>query len=126
MRIKKDLGVLGETIAADYLEKNGYKVIARNYANVRGEIDIIAQEKDVLVFVEVRTRSGSQAHEYNLSSIDAKKQHQLSKMAVYFLQQNDRFEKKARFDVVSVALSDPTQKIRLIKNAFDLSIKYQL
>lgn len=125
MRFKKDLGVLGETIAADYLEKNGYKIIARNYASSRGEIDIIAMEKDVLVFVEVRTRSGSQGHEHNLSSIDAKKQHQLSKMAVYFLQQNNGLDKKARFDVVSVALSDLNQKIRLIKNAFDLSIRYQ-
>lgn len=125
MRVKKDLGDLGENIAADYLQKNGYEILRRNYAVAIGEIDIIAVDRKVLVFVEVRTRSGRLAHEYNLSSIDAKKQHRLSKMALFFLKENNAFHKKARFDVVSVALSDPVEKIRLIKNAFDLSSKYQ-
>lgn len=124
MRFKKDLGCLGEEIAADYLEKNGYKILGRNYRTNIGEIDIIAEEKDVLVFVEVRTRSGLAAHEYNLASIDTKKQRQLSKLAVCFLKDNNRFDKKARFDVVSVALSEPEGKIQLIKNAFELSAAY--
>ncbi len=125
MRFKKDLGDFGESIAADYLQKNGYKILTRNYAVSIGEIDIIAADQETLVFVEVRTRSGRLAHEYNLSSIDAKKQHKLSKMALFFLKEKNVFHKKARFDVVSVALSDPVEKIRLIKNAFDLSPRYQ-
>lgn len=125
MRLKKDLGQLGEDIALDYLKKSGYKILRTNYAAKIGEIDIIALEKGVFVFIEVRSRSGRQAHEYNLSSIDATKQHKLSKTALFFLKEHNVLNKKARFDVVSVALSDPVEKIRLIQNAFDLSPSYQ-
>ena len=51
------LGKLGEDIAADYLEINGYSIVSRNQRVAKNELDIIAEDKDCLVFVEVKTRS---------------------------------------------------------------------
>ncbi len=55
-----NIGDLGETIAKDFLKKKGYKIVEQNYRNKWGEIDLICKEKDVLVFVEVKTRIGEQ------------------------------------------------------------------
>ncbi len=55
----KTLGNLGENLAADYLIKQGYKIIKRNFRTRYGEIDIIAQDKDTLAFIEVKTRKSS-------------------------------------------------------------------
>lgn len=55
-----NIGRLGETIAKRYLEKKGYSIVDQNYKNKYAEIDLIAQDKDSLVFVEVKTRIGEQ------------------------------------------------------------------
>ena len=55
-----EIGRLGETFAREYLRRNGYKIIEQNYRNRYGEIDLVVQKKDVLVFVEVRTKIGEQ------------------------------------------------------------------
>lgn len=55
---KKNFGKLGENIAAEYLKRKGYSIIARNFYCKMGEIDIIAKEKHEIVFVEVKTRNG--------------------------------------------------------------------
>jgi putative endonuclease len=57
---KQALGKLGEQLAATYLQKRGFKIIERNFHARYGEIDLIAQDKDTLVFVEVKTRSSDQ------------------------------------------------------------------
>jgi len=56
---KRKTGDIGEQIAVDYLENKGYKVIERNYQKSWGEIDIIAQDKTGLVFLEVKTRTNT-------------------------------------------------------------------
>lgn len=56
-RYNKDLGDFGETAAANYLQKKGYKILSRNYCVKGGEIDIIAIKKSVISFIEVKTRS---------------------------------------------------------------------
>ncbi|WP_298226357.1 YraN family protein [Gryllotalpicola sp.] len=58
MARKDDLGKAGEDLAVRYLERNGFRIIARNWRGTRGELDIIALEGDATVFVEVKTRSG--------------------------------------------------------------------
>ena len=81
---KKELGKRGEELALRFLRKNGYKVIERNYICKMGEMDIIAQEKDTLVFVEVKTRTSMDFGPPQLA-VNPTKQMQLSKVALNFL-----------------------------------------
>lgn len=117
---RSETGRRGEELAAQYLLKQGYKVIARNYRVPCGEIDIIAQDKATLVFVEVKTRS-SIGFGLPAESVTPRKQRQIAKAAFVFLEQNGGMNRSARFDVVSVVLSGGGPPwIELIKNAFDL------
>ncbi len=117
---RRNLGKTGETIASDFLEKNGYTIIARNYRRKFGEIDIIARERDYLVFIEVKTRTGT-SHGHPLEAITLRKQRQISKVAQCYLTENHLFDTAARFDVVSVILSQNKQiQVEVIPNAFDV------
>lgn len=86
-----------------------------------GEIDIIAREKGVLCFVEVKTRK-SDRFGLPQEAIDALKQRKIAKVALGYLKEKNLLGKKARFDVVSIVYSGALEpKLDLIKNAFDLS-----
>ena len=116
---EKELGKKGEEVALRFLKKNGYKIIEKNYVCKMGEMDIIAREKDTLVFVEVKTRT-SMAFGPPQLAVNSTKQMQLSKVALYFLKEKHLEEVKARFDVVAVLLRPRGDEIELIKDAFDL------
>ena len=116
---KKELGKRGEELALRFLRKNGYKVIERNYICKMGEMDIIAQEKDTLVFVEVKTRT-SMAFGPPQLAVNPTKQMQLSKVALNFLKEKRLEDVKARFDVVAIVLKPAGEEVELIKDAFDL------
>lgn len=118
--ISLDLGKRGETQAADFLRKNGYKILALNYKSKLGEIDCIAKERDTICFVEVKTRS-SERFGFPSEAVSAGKQKQISRAAVAFLKEKGMLDRKARFDVVSVVYSEAGPKIDLIKDAFELS-----
>ena len=116
---EKELGKKGEEVALRFLKKNGYKIIEKNYVCKMGEMDIIAREKDTLVFVEVKTRT-SMAFGPPQLAVNSTKQMQLSKVALYFLKEKRLEEVKARFDVIAVLLRPRGEQIELIKDAFDL------
>jgi putative endonuclease len=116
---EKELGKKGEEVALRFLERNGYKIVEKNYVCKMGEMDIIAREKDTLVFVEVKTRT-SMAFGPPQLAVNSTKQMQLSKVALYFLKEKRLEEVKARFDVVAVLLRPRGDEIELIKDAFDL------
>ena len=116
---EKELGRKGEEVALRFLKKNGYKIIEKNYVCKMGEMDIIAREKDTLVFVEVKTRTSMVFGPPQLA-VNSTKQMQLSKVALYFLKEKRLEEVKARFDVVAVLLRPRGDEIELIKDAFDL------
>ncbi len=111
----------GEDLAARALKKAGYKVLARNYRNRLGEIDIVAKERDVIVFVEVKTRTGKR---FGLAkeAVNYKKQKKLIRLAQAYLKQHRLFGKKARFDVVAIQLDD--NEIEIIKDAFSIPVKW--
>jgi putative endonuclease len=111
-------GKKGETIAAAYLKKNGYRIIEKNYRCAIGEIDIIAREKDVIVFVEVKTRNSVELG-YPEQAVGINKQKKISQIALWYLEEKNLANTKARFDVVAVTMSDDRDDIKLIKNAFD-------
>jgi len=116
---EKELGKKGEEVALRFLKKKGYKIIEKNYVCKMGEMDIIAREKDTLVFIEVKTRT-SMAFGPPQLAVNSTKQMQLSKVALYFLKEKRLEDIKARFDVVAILLRPKGEEIELIKDAFDL------
>jgi len=116
---EKELGKKGEEVALRFLKKKGYKIIQQNYVCEMGEMDIIAREKDTLVFVEVKTRT-SMAFGPPQLAVNSTKQMQLSKVALYFLKEKRLEDIKARFDVVAILVRPKGEEIELIKDAFDL------
>jgi putative endonuclease len=116
---KKELGKKGEEIALRFLKKRGYRIIGRNYVCKMGEMDIIAKEKDTLVFVEVKTRTSTTFGPPQLA-VNPKKQSQMSKVALNFLKEKKLEDVKARFDVVAILLGPKGEQIELIRDAFDL------
>jgi putative endonuclease len=113
-------GKKGEELAADYLTKAGYRIVERNYRCVFGEIDIVAEEGDTLVFVEVKSRHSSSYGEPQLA-VDYRKQRKISTVALNYIEEKHKQGRNARFDVVSVKLSSSGHAIDLIKNAFELA-----
>ncbi len=118
----KDIGNKGEKIAALYLKKHGYKIVAKNFSSAHGEIDIIAQNKDFLVFVEVKARKNCEEYfkNYGLPSeaVNKSKQKHIIFTAEIYLQQNPT-DKALRFDVIEVYL-DKNVKVNHIEDAFVL------
>ena len=112
------LGVLGEELAFHFLKKKGYKVLLRNYESPMGEIDLIAKEKGVLVFIEVKTRS-SDAMGSPAESVTRFKRHQIVKSAQYYVKRYGIHQVPCRFDVVSVLIpGDKEPVLEVIENAF--------
>ena len=113
------LGRSGEEKALSFLKGQGYKILARNYRNKFGEIDIVAKDRDTLSFIEVKTRHSDR---FGLAqeAVSSAKQRQISKAALVYLKDNNLLGQKARFDVVSVNYSEDNPQLDLIKNAFEL------
>ena len=113
------LGKMGEELAVTRLKAMKYQILERNYRCPLGEMDIIAREKGSLVFVEVKTRAtkdfGGPA-----AAVHERKQRQLSRIALLYLNQKKVRDVPARFDVVGVDLSGSGPRIEVIQNAFDL------
>lgn len=94
-------GKLYETQAADLLAVNGLKLVARNFSQGPGEIDIVALDGEQLVFVEVRARS-NRRFESAAGSVDARKQRRIIQTAAAFLQREPQFANlSCRFDVIA-------------------------
>lgn len=108
-------GQAAEIIAAQYLNAQGLKLIARNYRSRFGEIDLIMQDGASLVFVEVRLRK-SKLFGGAEESITASKQHKIVITAEYYLQQHGN--QNCRFDVILMDKED-AQNVTWIKNAFE-------
>lgn len=110
-------GKKGEDIAVEFLRKQGFDIIKRNFHFGRnGEIDIIGEQKGVLVFIEVKMRS-SDTYGDPLLSINFAKQKSLRKAAEGYLYINKIFDKECRFDVITIDVSSSIPKIDHIINA---------
>jgi len=108
----KILGKIGEDIANDYLKKQGYKIIEQNCRNKYGEIDLICREKDVLVFVEVKTRIGEK---FGLpeDAINKNKMHRLIRNAQAYIARKDLNMINYRIDAVCIVLQENNKLKRL-------------
>lgn len=118
------MGQKAETLAYQFLQKQGLILIEQNFYCYFGEIDLIMNDQEDIVFVEVRSRS---RNDYGsaLESINHKKITKLRKTAKYFLQQKKcLYSKTSRFDVVTVDRTNEEGKINWIKNAFWIENHY--
>ena len=111
--LNKKVGNIGEATAVNFLKQKGYKIVELNYTNKLGEIDIVAKENNVLVFVEVKTRS-SDKFGFGREAVDIRKQHKLRNVAQGYLKYKKLFDQSCRFDVIEI-MGD---KITHIENAF--------
>ena len=115
---RRDVGILGEKLARDFLEKRGYRIRETNYRCPEGEIDIVAQHEDSLVFVEVRTKRGREFGTPEESITPVKMEH-LRAVAAHYLQNHEGLPSSWRIDVVAVELDrgQSISRIELIENA---------
>lgn len=115
----KLLGSKGESLAARYLKKQGFAIIAHNYKTHMGEIDIIARDGETIVFVEVKTRS-DETFCAPYESVNTAKRQKLKNAALLYLKKQKK-ELPARFDVISIICRQNGQKsIRHIRDAFEV------
>ena len=119
---QQQFGEKGENLAVWYLKQNGYKIIEQNYRNPLGEIDIIAQEKKTIVFVEVKSRR-SVRYGSPKWAVTPKKQRKISMVALYYLKTTRQTDARARFDVVAITSNRDEPQIEIVKNAFELAYK---
>lgn len=114
------IGHTGEQIATIYLKNAGYTILTTNYRNKIGELDIIAREQGVYVFIEVKTRT-SILYGRPAEAVNYVKRQKIIRTALVYLQQIHKFEEACRFDVIEVFLFKDGNQINHIKSAFTLS-----
>ena len=111
-----NLGKKGEDLAADHLKKSGYKLLSRNWKHGKHEIDIIAENKDVVVFAEVKTRSDDfQMHP--ITAITTEKQKSIIWAAEGYIKKFN-IDKESRFDVITIIKKGEQFEIDHIEDAF--------
>lgn len=117
-------GKKGEELAKQHLQREGYRILGQNYVNKKGyrigEIDIIAQDKEMLVFVEVKTRR--RFKQWDLPPemfVNREKIRHLERMIYAYLKENRKVGVQYRFDVVGIVYNDEGKiEVKHIKNAF--------
>ena len=114
------IGRRGEEMAIEHLKKLRYCILERNYRTSFGEVDIIARDKDTVVFVEVKTRQTTRFGT-PFEAVDVRKQRQVSRVAQEYLQTHGATDVLARFDVVAVRVDRDNRLITIdhLQNAFE-------
>ena len=101
--MRRETGIRGEDLAAEYLARAGLSVLERNYRCKAGEIDVVAEDSGELVFAEVRTRSGT-AFGTPEESITARKRRKMAECAFSYLAERGAHGRSWRVDLVAVEL----------------------
>ncbi|MDE6189903.1 MAG: YraN family protein [Clostridia bacterium] len=115
----KEAGIEGENTAVKYLKKSGYKILERNFSVKTGEIDIIAQDKNYIVFVEVKARE-SLKFGSPIESVTRQKVRSIVRTAQCYLRRKNMNNAYCRFDVIEVLRGE----VNHVKNAFEMSSGY--
>ena len=120
---QKSLGREGEALAAEFLVRQGYRILERNYRCCLGEIDLIAEKGGDLFFVEVKSRrSLEEVSPFELIS-DSKQRH-LSRVALHYVACNRFHDRNGSFALVAVDYSGPRPQCELVLDIFDLQAGY--
>lgn len=115
---RREVGILGEQIARDFLGKNGYLILETNYRCTEGEIDIVARQGECLVFVEVKARRGLEFGSPE-ESITPAKMKKLRKASARYLQDHENHHDSWRIDVVAIEMDRKGRatRIEIVENA---------
>ncbi|MDP2731085.1 MAG: YraN family protein [Dehalococcoidales bacterium] len=115
---RRDTGILGEKLARDFLKQRGYRILETNYRCPHGEIDIVARQKDTLVFIEVRTKTSLEFGTPGETITPVKKE-RMRACGAYYQQAHHNLPQLWRLDVVAVELNQrgKLSNIELIENA---------
>jgi len=113
----KQKGILGEQAAVDFLQSKGYEILERNYRASHAEVDIIARHQNLLIFIEVKTRS----HDYYGQPeefVTRKKQEYMAFVASMYMQKH-QYEGELRFDIIAIIMPrESVQQIKHMEDAF--------
>jgi putative endonuclease len=117
---RRETGALGEKIAGEFLGKNGYVILEKNYRCPEGEIDIIAKQEETLVFIEVRTKR-SWSFGSPEESITSMKKERLRALAERYGQEHEDLPSTWRIDVVAIQMGEDNKvrRIEIIENAVE-------
>jgi putative endonuclease len=113
-------GTRSERSAVRFLKQLGYRILARNYTCVFGEIDVIALDAACIVFVEVRSTESENVQQ-PAATVDMKKQQRLTRLALHYLKRNRLLDQQARFDVLSISWPPGQKKpaVNHLRSAFE-------
>ncbi len=114
-----EIGKQGEALAADHLRQKNYTIIEKNFRCKLGEIDIIAKDRHIVVFVEVRTKT---SHTYGpaYNTVTYPKQKQVKRVALYYISKHNLVKTQFRFDVIGIHIEPQTNQHQIdhIQSAF--------
>lgn len=114
-----ELGKVGENLTAKYLYQKGFKIIAKNFHACYGELDVVATNNNLILFVEVKTRKPASLTRPS-EAVLISKIHKILKTAAVFLEKNSKLKVlQPRFDVAEVWISGNYSKLNYIENAFE-------
>nr|WP_154983894.1 YraN family protein [Paenibacillus xylanexedens] len=117
---RQQKGKIGEEEACRWLVKQGYSILQRNWRCRSGEVDIIAVREDLLIFVEVRSRSSNSGFGTPQESVDQRKMQQVRSTAGVYIQMSGEHTRQIRFDVIAVIMNHfgKIMSINHLENAF--------
>jgi putative endonuclease len=120
-------GNRSERAATSFLKRLGYRIVARNYATSLGELDLVAVDHSVVVFVEVRSTETAEI-ERPAFSVDAAKQRQLTTLGLQFLQTHRLMGRPSRFDVLAVSWPPGQREPKIVhyRHAFEAVGRFQM
>jgi putative endonuclease len=113
-------GELGERIAARWLEHTGWQIVARRFRSGRRDIDLIAQQGDLIAFVEVKARSGDDFGD-PVEAVNHRKQRELTKSAQTWIDRHGTAGETYRFDVIGILMKDRRAFVRHVPGAFPVA-----
>ena len=126
-RNTKEIGQHGEDLAVDFLKRQGYRILKRNFSTKFGEIDIIAQHCETICFIEVKFR-GQGNFGLPQDALNRHKQYQIARSALAYLKTYGQNTSNYRFDLVAIQQSkgEPEPRIELIPDAFPLPERWTI
>ena len=116
---RTSFGVLGERVAARWLQRAGWRVLQRRFRSGRRDIDLIVERSGLIAFVEVKARHGADFGD-PVEAVNWRKQRELSRSATTWIDRHGRQGEVYRFDVVGVLVNGQNVRIRHVANAFEL------
>ena len=116
---RQELGALGERVAARWLERSGWAVVARRFRCGHRDLDLVARRGEVVAFVEVKARRGLALGD-PIEAVGSRKQGQLTRSAAVWIDRHGRAGEVYRFDVIGVLFGPAGVRVRHVADAFQL------